>query len=340
MNNIGYLVVLDDSDYNPMYFTMLNDVLKLENCHIVVEKKDIKGIRKSVFNILKKRKVQAVLKEATGNLILSYYALTEKIDEYSKVYDKLYVLFFNSSFVNSRYPYQYLKLLNCNYSNIKYILFYVDVSFSPTSYHANYLEKMNLFELVYSIEEKDVINNKWIKWSTPYSKIIENGEKLENKYDIYFCGVTKGRIDLIKRYIETFEKYNISYCIDLIPTKEDIEQCKQISSKVNLGEVGVYYSYEKVLEKTLNAKCILEIVQSGQEALTLRPYEAVCYNKKLITNNKAIKNFDFYESKFMMYCSSPEEIDMKWLKNQDIKYNYNGYFSPLALFKDIENRIN
>lgn len=44
------------------------------------------------------------------------------------------------------------------------------------------------------------------------------------------------------------------------------------------------------------SKAILELVEPGEEWLTLRPFQALNNNKKLITNNPKIKNYSFYSS--------------------------------------------
>ena len=42
------------------------------------------------------------------------------------------------------------------------------------------------------------------------------------------------------------------------------------------------------------SKCILDYNQEGQVGLSLRPMEALFLERKLITNNTDIKNYDFY----------------------------------------------
>ena len=53
-------------------------------------------------------------------------------------------------------------------------------------------------------------------------------------------------------------------------------------------------NYADVISMEIKSKCILDIVQPGQRGITWRPLEALFYRKKLITNYKNIKNYDFY----------------------------------------------
>lgn len=55
-------------------------------------------------------------------------------------------------------------------------------------------------------------------------------------------------------------------------------------------------SYTENLEKTKAASILVEINRPGQTGLTLRALEALFFNKKLITNNRTIKEHEFYSS--------------------------------------------
>lgn len=51
--------------------------------------------------------------------------------------------------------------------------------------------------------------------------------------------------------------------------------------------------YEKLLMLTQLSNCIFDMTQVGQTGVTFRYYEAVVYNKKLLTNNREIFNMPF-----------------------------------------------
>lgn len=94
--------------------------------------------------------------------------------------------------------------------------------------------------------------------------------------------------------------------------------------------------YSEVLASVLNTNTIIEIVQEGQSGPSLRYYEAVCYNKKLLTNNSFIKDFPFYDERYMKVYDDPKEIDAKWLKDKTaVNYGYHDEFSPKHLLDRI-----
>lgn len=165
-----------------------------------------------------------------------------------------------------------------------------------------------------------------------YSK--HNINNISNpQYDLYYIGTsTSDRNDLF---------YAIYY-------KLKSEECKlDFYIKPILAEEervpGVQYIdngrllYNEVLEDLQNSKCILEILREKQTGPSLRYFEAVCYNKKLLTTNSEIVNFPYYDSRYMRYFSNPDDIDVEWLKDDScsVDYHYKGEFSPVTLINQL-----
>lgn len=99
--------------------------------------------------------------------------------------------------------------------------------------------------------------------------------------------------------------------------------------------------YEKMIKKLQETKCILDYVIEDQAGLSYRPMEAICYNKKLLTNNESILSFPYYNSEFMQYFKNPDEINMNFLKKDiTVDYRYHGEYSPQNFIQRIESDIN
>lgn len=111
--------------------------------------------------------------------------------------------------------------------------------------------------------------------------IVMNSPKKSYKYDIYFIGQNKGRLPIIIEYIKDFKRLGLSYLIQVVDDS---------STKANGFKFSDKVPYSKVLEYISNSKCILDIIQNGQEGLTQRVFEAIAMNKKLITNNLSLAN--------------------------------------------------
>ena len=99
------------------------------------------------------------------------------------------------------------------------------------------------------------------------------------EYDVFFVGLDKGRKECISTLIDVFQDKNISYNIDIIDD----------------GANPYHYSYSEYVELESKARCLLDIVShKDSQGLTLRPLEAICMNKKIITNNIHIDEYNFY----------------------------------------------
>ncbi len=72
-------------------------------------------------------------------------------------------------------------------------------------------------------------------------------------------------------------------------------------------------SYIDYLTLQLNARCILDVGQADQRGLTLRPLEAACYEKKLISNNRFLAQEPFYDPQNILILE--EEFDAKAVKH-------------------------
>ena len=76
----------------------------------------------------------------------------------------------------------------------------------------------------------------------------------------------------------------------------------------------------------------LEILQEGQNQQSARYFEAVVYNKKLLTTNDRISALPFYNPDYMKVFHTSSDVDIDWLKARDmVDYGYKGEFSPSGI---------
>lgn len=129
-----------------------------------------------------------------------------------------------------------------------------------------------------------------------------------NKYDIFFVGADKGRINKLLELQEQFEFLNLSTYFHITPTKESQKKYKKIYKK--------RLSYEKILELISKSRVILDYVSDNQRGLTIRPLEALFLKKKLITNDISIMKRDFYNKNNIFIIGKD---NLKNLKNFIVK---------------------
>lgn len=148
--------------------------------------------------------------------------------------------------------------------------------------------------------------------------------------DLFFAGSIVGKrgeriIELLK-YLNT----NNVVCDFMCPKTDRKQRKKDFPEGMNL--LCRRISYSETLRRMEKSNCILEILQPGQGGGTLRYFEAVCYNKKLLTTNRMITEYPFYDERYMKIFSDFSEIDPEWIrKYEEIDYGYAGEFSPEKL---------
>lgn len=126
------------------------------------------------------------------------------------------------------------------------------------------------------------------------SFIIPNQKK---EWDIYFCGSDSGRGDEIVRLYNAFKEMGLNAKIQVVFPK---------SSAVPPEIVSEYVDYKEIRQNISKSDAVLEIVREGQSGPTLRMMEAMYFQKKLITNNAAVKDEDFYnEDRIFLYTERP-----------------------------------
>ena len=285
---------------------------------------------KGIEAFLSKRKIQKFIGKNTASWILDRTILGNYLKDAKKSKKEPIVLFLNSVFTEIRYPVDALLHLKKEYGAI-FILYYIDTIGRGVSIYANYLREKGVFDLIYTFDKCDAYKYGLMFWETPYSKMSLN---VSNNIDLYFCGVDTDRVDMIQAISRVPE---LDYSMDLIEVSGN--GVFEGNNRIILHSVKDIMPYKEALEKTLKANCILEIVRPGQVGFTLRVFEAVVYNKKLLTNNESITEFPFYNSKYMRVFKKIDEIDWKWVESKDeVDYHYDGSFSPLKFIEEISNK--
>ena len=143
-----------------------------------------------------------------------------------------------------------------------------------TEYSETFLQSKDIDEIwTYDKDEAKKYN---IKYNTQFYNKEIKCPNVEIKQDVIFLGMEKGRKNIINDLNSKFVANEVKTKICIIEDEKDS------------------ISYEKYLEMVGESKAVLDIVMGNVTGLTLRCMESLFFNKKLITNNKDIENYDFY----------------------------------------------
>ena len=334
MENTYFLVVTDGGPYKSMFEFMQRDITTKFNGGFVCDKVN----RTKAKTILLGDRAKKYSMGMLDFLTYEENNLYKAIESASASFKNIVVIFNNSSlFFNKYFPYT-LKKYKRKFKNLKYVLLYTDIVASVVSSDAKYLMDKNIFDLVYSIDDNDVKKYRLLKTHTTYSR-HEDYCNIVPAIDLYFCGGCIDREDICKSIAKGAIENNVNAQIDMLCTKE-FSGVKEYEQIINYLSRKDFVDYPETLKRELNAKCMLDIVRPGQIAYTLRTYEAVVYNRKILTNNKAILDFKFYDPRYIQYFNNVDDIDWNWVKDDiDVDYKYNGEFSPVNFINDIYSKL-
>lgn len=158
----------------------------------------------------------------------------------------------------------------------------------------------------------------------------------EEESDVYFAGGLKGdREELIISVFEMMRQNGIQTNFNL-----SVSGTRRFEHNRYAGQIhycgGGWRPYEKILAGVSQSKVILEILQKGQNGPSLRYYEAVCCNKRLLTNNPGVVELPYYDTRFMKVFHSAADIDYDWIKEDiSVDYQYSEDFSPKYMLKRV-----
>ena len=178
--------------------------------------------------------------------------------------------------------------------NIKVVgLFWDSIDFVRYSV-PSYKDK---YDLVISCDT-DIVNKYKVDYypSAFYSKITINKEV--DCCDVFFCGEDGGRLSLLERTYKELTEQGLNcsfYCARSNNVGKVINGVKHIDKM----------SYFDYLAHMQSCRIILDIVKPGVVSPSFRYCEGIVYDKKVLTNNKLVKELPLYDkNQFYVYDES------------------------------------
>lgn len=203
----------------------------------------------------------------------------------------------------------------------------------------NYVEKLNdWYDVVFAFDPEDAK-----KYNFAYSPLIYDPDPAydkdatENKENtVFYVGQAKDRLPSLMAAYQKLKKLGVqcNFHIAKVP-EEDIIQADDIT-------YNQWMSYAEAVTAIQKSTCLLDAIQGNSTGLTIKTCEAVCYDKKLITTNKHVTEYPFYDSRYIRIVESPEDIDEAFFnENREVHYSKEGkeYFSAGAFLKRLDEEL-
>lgn len=241
--------------------------------------------------------------------------------------EKYWVIFLNGTLRNY-YSREFISSFKARRQNVHLALVMYD-SFS-NRHAGRAISMLDQFDAVFSFDAGDCqrygMRHIWSTFS--YPGFVTHDETL--KTSAFFVGAAEDRIDIMNP------------CFALLA--ESLPNCKfnvvGVSPENQVFPNAITYNrgmpYKEALQYSFNTDLIVEVVREGQAGVSLRTCEAILFNKKLLTNNQALKSMPFYDERFMSVFTDTDDIDLDFIhSDKTVDYGRKDWFSPLNIIREL-----
>ena len=323
MNDDKYkiLFIMPEGNWNELNQCMFTDLIN--DSRVEILKSKFKEIHNSFLQLIRRIHYSGKINSIINLPFKEVWKYS--LEDVNFENRKKYILIFPDSV----YPItvKYIKDLKKKY-DVRCVLFLLNSQNETQMKFTKQYEKY--LDYIFTFDYSDAKKYGYIECVNLYSK-INISENEQTVKDMYYIGFAKDRINIIIKVNELAEKNRVNTFMRVMGV--DIDKNRDNTKKVIFNQ---WVSYSDSLREMMKCNCILEILTSGQSGATLRYYEAVCYNKKLLTNNKNVVNLPFYNPDYIHVFEKPDDIDWEWVKERiPVNYHYDGRFSPTHLIDKI-----
>jgi hypothetical protein len=157
---------------------------------------------------------------------------------------------------------------------------------------------LHFFDTVFSFDDGDV-KEYGFKKITNYNYLEYCPEEKQNPHlDLfYITSYDKGRLERLNILINQLKPLRIKFKAIIAGKKGWTNQIAQIIDKTNINILKFRTTNipQQALPKIYkNTKVILDLQRNNQLGLSFRIFEAMALEKKFVTDNQSIKDYDFY----------------------------------------------
>ncbi|PNQ73663.1 hypothetical protein C1T31_04815 [Hanstruepera neustonica] len=146
------------------------------------------------------------------------------------------------------------------------------------------------FDEIYSFDPDDVVKHHF-KLITNYIYFdYQKTQKSIPKYGVFNISSLDKRTKTMPQFARYFRDHQIDYKLIAFSDKyyEELEN-------LNIEQTKETFSLEMVFELVKDSKYLLDLQRPKQKGLSFRIFEGIALEKKIITTNKDIVNYDFYD---------------------------------------------
>lgn len=241
----------------------------------------------------------------------------------------------------NRFAYEdkFLMYLRKKYPGIKLVYIFTNIVKYTAATELKYLDKLNKwYDVVFAF---DLVDAK--KYQFSYSPLIYDADPTYDKNTkeskdnlVFYVGQAKDRLPGLLSCFEKLKKLRIATDFHIVNVnEEDIKYSNEII-------YNKFMSYDECVDSIQQSTCLIDVIQGDSTGLTIKTCEAVCYDKKLITTNRHVKEYPFYDPRYIRIVEVPDDIDESFFtENRNVRYSEEGkkYFSADRFLERLEKEL-
>lgn len=145
------------------------------------------------------------------------------------------------------------------------------------------------YDQIFVFDPADITRYPELKAKSATNFFIEDQQTSKEKFDFFYVGaLTDNRLQVLENLYHHFKnKFSAKFILGASPydRRNDTEAVKFIRS---------HTSYAENLQMVKESRCLIDLKRPEHDGLSFRFFEAMNYNRKVITNNSSVKNYDFF----------------------------------------------
>jgi|SRR5690606_26231242 len=179
-------------------------------------------------------------------------------------------------------------------------------------------KRINCFDRFFVFDPKDVQYPNTFPATNFYTNSFDVSYSKKHQSDLYYLGsYIRKRAAQVEEIITTLQESGLS-------VKYHIYRCgKRKAGFKRLKTSSVDMTYHENLRFAFNSKVLLDVPTVQHNGLSFRVFEALGFNKKLITTNKDVKQYDFYHpSNIFVWEGQPQRELQAFLDAPYVQLDY------------------
>lgn len=313
----------------------LYGLIKREDIYLLNEKLPVNGTMKKrlarlFFSDTLNRKIKLPFKK------LFYNQVILEIKQFSNNDDVNILIFDHNKFGGNI---SFIKKLRKQKKVKNIIYIFTNIAKFTAAYEYGYIDDLNdWYDVVFAFDLEDAK-----KYNFSYSPLIYDADESYNKQLkeskddlVFYVGQAKDRLSGLLSCFEKLKKLGIKTDFHIANVSEnDIKYADEIT-------YNKFMTYDQAVDSIQKATCLIDVIQGDSTGLTIKTCEAVCYDKKLITTNVHVKEYPFYDPRYIRVIESEDDIDEAFFKeNTDVHYSEEGkkYFSAESFLQRIDKAL-